>query len=100
MSGERLGVLLGADSLVGRRSGVGRMTLQIGRMLRGHSAIAGLSLMVGGRPLPATLLDGLGDEEGSLEPPPGQSGMVKAGERLGRFPGLPALRSAFILRHM
>ncbi|MBV8573618.1 MAG: hypothetical protein JOZ58_01070, partial [Acetobacteraceae bacterium] len=57
MTGERFGLLLGADSLLGRRSGVGRMTLQIARALRDHPAIGALSLIAGSRVETAEWLD-------------------------------------------
>ena len=52
-----IGVLLGADSLLGTRSGVGRQTWEVARLLRHAPDIADLALLVGGRCLPADFLD-------------------------------------------
>ncbi len=52
-----IGVLLGADSLLGTRSGVGRQTWEVARLLRHAPEIAELALLVGGRRLPADFLD-------------------------------------------
>ena len=49
MNGSGLGVLLGAESLLGRRSGVGRMTLQIAQELGRTEGIAGFELMLRGQ---------------------------------------------------
>ena len=98
MNAARLGVLLGADSLLGRRSGVGRMTLQIARALRRHPAIGALSLMIGSRAAGPELLDGLGDEAEPL-PPPGEAPRLAAlRARIAGAPGLPALRGIWMRR--
>lgn len=47
-----LGVVLGADSLLTRRSGVGRMTLEVARAAHAHPAVAGVRLLLRGRLVP------------------------------------------------
>ena len=49
MSSPGIGVLLGAESLLGRRSGVGRMTVQIARTARRDPQVGGLKLMIKGQ---------------------------------------------------
>ena len=95
MSAARLTLLLGADSLLGRRSGVGRMTWQIARHAREHPEIGTLRLLAGASILPPNWLDGLERGGGSGIPSSGESGLR---ERLGRVPGAAALRSAWLRR--
>lgn len=45
---ERFGVVLEADGLQGRRSGVGRVTVELAQAVRGVPAVAELGLLVGG----------------------------------------------------
>lgn len=69
---DQLAVLLGADSLLGPRSGVGRMTLEIALQLRRHPQLAGFGLLMQGRVEPPEWLDRLDQEEAPpLGPPPG-----------------------------
>jgi hypothetical protein len=42
-----IGVLLGADSLLGMRSGVGRLTQEMAESLRRSPAVGDLALLVG-----------------------------------------------------
>ena len=70
MNAARLGVLLGADSLLGRRSGVVRMTLEIARALHHRPEIGGFSLMTGSRARDPGWVDTLADEP----EPPAQAG--------------------------
>ena len=46
MGDTPIGVLLGADSLPGARSGIGRQTLEVARLLRQAPAISALALLV------------------------------------------------------
>ena len=100
MTGNKLGVLLGADSLLGRRSGVGRMTLQIARTLRDHPAVGGMSLIAGNRVETAGWLDGLGDEQEALAPSGRASLTSGLQSRIAGVPGLARLRSHWVRRRM
>ncbi len=94
LTAARLSVLLGADSLLGRRSGVGRMTWQIARLLRGHEEIGTLTLLAGAGVLSPDRLDVLEQDSG----PEARSAGVWG--RLGRVPGAAALRSAWLRRRL
>lgn len=59
MDDTPIGVLLGADSLPGARSGIGRQTLEVARLLRRTPAIGALALLVGERCEPADALEKL-----------------------------------------
>ncbi len=97
MSAAKLSVLLGADSLLGRRSGVGRMTWQIAHMLRRDPEIGALRLLAGAGILPPDWLDAL--ERDSEQGARGAGG-ADLRERLGRVPGAAALRSAWLRRRL
>jgi glycosyltransferase involved in cell wall biosynthesis len=60
-----LDVLIGADSLASRRSGVGRMTFEIVRAARRVAEIGTISLMMHGRVYPVALADTLGEPDGT-----------------------------------
>ncbi len=100
MDGAKLGILLGADSLLGRRSGVGRMTLQIARMLREHPAIGGLLLMMQGRAADPECLGRLTDEAEKLAPSVEGRPAAAWRDRIAALPGLPTLRAAWVRRGM
>ena len=86
-----IGVLLGADSLVGTRTGVGRLTLEVARLLRQSPAVGELALLVGGSCLPAHALE-------ALPRPPGGSGIAR---RLGAvLPGATTLHASWQRRRM
>jgi alpha-1,3-rhamnosyl/mannosyltransferase len=63
-----LGIVLGTDTLLGTRSGIGRVTLEIFRALHGHAEIADLRVLVQGKFEPSSHWAHLLDE--SLSPPP------------------------------
>ncbi len=88
-----LTILLGADSLLGARSGVGRMTWQIARALRCHDEVAGLRLLAGSRSFGPDLLD-----------MPGAAGSAARAtglrDRLGRVPAAQIVRAAWVRRRM
>lgn len=94
MTGARIGVLLGADSLLGTRSGVGRQTLEVARLLRLAPAIGSLELLAGPGRLPADRLDA----------PNAPSSSPAAHNAARRFaaaiPGAAALRLAWQRRQM
>ncbi|HST74880.1 MAG TPA: glycosyltransferase, partial [Acetobacteraceae bacterium] len=96
MTTAKLSVLLGADSLLGRRSGVGRMTWQIAHMLREHPEIGALRLLAGAGTLPLDCLDAA---EPDSAPAP-RDGGAGSRERLGRVPGAAALRAAWLRRRL
>jgi hypothetical protein len=52
-----LGVLLGADGVTGRRSGIGRVTLEVARALRNPGKLADLALLIGDAVSPPDILD-------------------------------------------
>jgi alpha-1,3-rhamnosyl/mannosyltransferase len=86
-----IGVLLGADSLISLRSGIGRVTVEIARMLRRHPDIGALRLWVGEQLEPPAFLD-----ENVLA----GNGVAAAPRRrpvrimLGRVPGVQLVRGA------
>ncbi len=81
-----LSVLIGADSILARRSGVGRMTIEIARAARISDAVSRVDLMMGGKIVPGAWLDA----EPPLDPPPLQPIPWKV--MVGRVPGVQALR--------
>ncbi|MBN9561447.1 MAG: glycosyltransferase family 4 protein [Alphaproteobacteria bacterium] len=95
MSAAELTLLLGADSLLGRRSGVGRMTWQIAQHAREHPEIGTLRLLAGPSILPPDWLDGL--EQDGEAPTSAKSGVR---DRVGRVPGAATLRSAWLRRRL
>jgi alpha-1,3-rhamnosyl/mannosyltransferase len=97
MSAAQLSLLLGADSLLGRRSGVGRMTWQIARHAREHAEIGTLRLLAGASILQPDWLDGLEQDGGSEVP---RAGRASLRDRVGRVPGAAALRSAWLRRRL
>ena len=56
-------VLIGADSLLAQRSGVGRMTLEIARAARMAEGVGRVQLLMDGRVRPAAALDMLGEPQ-------------------------------------
>jgi glycosyltransferase involved in cell wall biosynthesis len=87
------GLLLGADGVDGRRSGVGRAILEIARALRTDPAIAEMALLIGNRAESPTLLDRLGAAAAES----GDSGLRS---RLAAVPGLARLRGLAVRRRM
>ncbi len=86
----RLSVLIGADSLAQRRSGVGRMTLEIARAARACPAIDHTGLLLAHGLASADLLDGLDGPVGAAQP------LLRAPipwkVAVGRLPGVQLLR--------
>lgn len=81
-------VLIGADSLASRRSGVGRMTFEITRAARMAAGVGRVDLLIGGRVQPGDILDALGEAEAATGPAPNWKG------RLAALPGMGGLRAA------
>ncbi len=86
----RLSVLIGADSLAHRRSGIARMTLEIARAARSAPEIRRVSLLMAGQLAPVEVIDTL-----DREPPPAVK-PIPWKVALGRVPGVQAMRA---LRH-
>lgn len=89
-----IGVVLGCDSLAIRRSGVGRVTLEVARELRHTAGIGALRLWVGDRFREADLLDRL-DDEGEMQGAAAGAPAVRPRPiriLIGRIPGVQALR--------
>ena len=82
-------VLIGADSLLSRRSGVGRMTYEIVRAARHAPGVGRLHLLMNGRVLPAEALDGVGEPDGA-----GQAAALSWKARLAGLPGMGVVRHA------
>ena len=86
----KLSVLVGAESLASRRSGVGRMTLEIARAARASHAIEQLGLLLAEGLAGAEVLDHLDDPIASVQPAPREPIPWKVA--LGRVPGVQTLR--------
>jgi glycosyltransferase involved in cell wall biosynthesis len=84
---ESLTVLIGADSLRLRRSGVGRMTFEIARTARTAAEISRVKLLMGGAVLEADALDTLGEFVGT-----GKAAGFDWKTPLARLPGIQVLR--------
>jgi len=94
MSDMPIGVLLGADSLLGVRSGIGRQALEVARRLHQTPQIAALRVLAGGRSLAAEQLDTLDAATAHAA----TNGMVS---RLAGFiPGAAAVRARWRRRQM
>jgi alpha-1,3-rhamnosyl/mannosyltransferase len=89
MPDRPLSLLLGAESLAGRRSGIGRMTSQIARTVLSDPRLIDLHLLVGSRLMPAGLLDRLEASEPVVPATRGRLAAVLRG-----VPGLNLLRRA------
>jgi len=88
MPDRPLSLLLGAESLAGRRSGIGRMTMQIAQTVLSDPRLIDLHLLFGTSILPAGLIDRV--EEAAAElPPVGRLALALRG-----VPGMTLLRRA------
>ena len=83
-----LSVLLGADSLSSARSGVGRVTFEVGKALRRSPSI-GLRLWIGDQLIEPNILDGLTDRK-HLVPVPRPKPLRIF---VGRLPGVQSVRA-------
>ena len=103
------GVLLSADGVSGRRSGIGRMTLEIARRLRdpsvrnatlsGAAGLADIALLVGDSVAATDLLDRLTDAQ---DTPPGaaRAALAHALAMASRCPSVVALHSWRLRRRL
>ena len=82
--------MIGAESLASRRSGVGRMTLEIARAARASSAIGNVSLLLAQGLAGAETLDGLDDPIAAPNLP--QPVPIPWKVAVGRIPGVQTLR--------
>lgn len=84
-----MNILLGADSLMERRSGIGRVTFEVAQALRDHADVGELRLVIGGRLAEAPMLDQVAD----MAVPDGLRGGRRSVRSLAaRIPALHALR--------
>ena len=90
MPETELDVLIGADSLAFRRSGVGRMTLEIVRAARRAAAIGSIQLLMQGRAHPVERADAIGEPDGT------EASATRLGwkARLIDLPGMGVARQA------
>ncbi|MBS0559191.1 MAG: glycosyltransferase family 4 protein [Proteobacteria bacterium] len=89
------GLLLGADGLTVRRSGVGRVILEAARLLRADPAVAELRLLIGAAAEPPDLVDRL-----DAIPPAPDRGLSPLRVALSAVPGLARLRSLGLRRRL
>jgi alpha-1,3-rhamnosyl/mannosyltransferase len=87
------GLLLGADGVTGRRSGIGRQILEVARLLRHDPAIAEMALLIGDRAESPDLLDRLDD-------PVAGAGDSTARTLLAAVPGLARLRGVLVAHRL
>ena len=86
----KISVLIGAESLASRRSGVGRMTLEIARAARASDAIDQLGLLLAEGLAGPEVLDGL--DNPIAMPQPVAREPIPWKVALGRVPGVQTLR--------
>jgi alpha-1,3-rhamnosyl/mannosyltransferase len=91
----KFGLLLGADGVTGRRSGIGRQILEVARVLRTDSAIAEMALLIGDRAESADLLDRV-----DQAPDGGGQGDLRLRSALAAAPGLARLRGVLVGRRL
>ena len=88
-----MNLLLGADSLLTRRSGIGRMTLEIAQALRRRNDLAGFSLLLHTRAVRPDWLDALPNHAGADRvATPAAKALAALRARAGRVPSLRAWR--------
>ncbi len=90
LDSPKLSVLIGADSLALRRSGVGRMTLEIARAARTSTAVDRIGLMLAGGIEPVDVIDHLDDPVTAIGPAAPSPVAWKVA--VGRVPGVQLLR--------
>ncbi|HKM64123.1 MAG TPA: glycosyltransferase family 1 protein [Acidisphaera sp.] len=94
MADPPLTLLLGGESLLGRRSGIGRVTLQIAQALRHDPRIAEIRLLLGRTSEPVSMIDTLPSDSS----PPVRSARLAA--IIHAVPPLMALRRAMVRRQL
>jgi alpha-1,3-rhamnosyl/mannosyltransferase len=90
----KFGLLLGADGMTGRRSGIGRQILEVARLLRAESAVAEMALLIGDRAESPDLLDRLDMA------PAAAGGDSRVRSVLAAVPGLATLRGVAVGRRL
>ena len=103
------GVLLGADGVTGRRSGIGRMTLEIARRLRDPSMLgptlrnparlADIALLIGDSVASADLLDHVTEAQ-DAPPSPACTALAHARAMASRCPSVVALHAWRLRRRL
>lgn len=88
----RPSVLIGADSLVTRRTGIGRMTLEIARAARASSQVRWTGLLLGHGVQGCEMLDRIDDDERASPLKTPDTKPVGWKVVLGRVPGVQTLR--------
>jgi alpha-1,3-rhamnosyl/mannosyltransferase len=91
----KFGLLLGADGVTGRRSGIGRQILEVARLLRTDPAIAEMELLIGDRAESADLLDRV-----DQAPDGAGRGDSRLRSALAAAPGLARLRGVLVARRL
>lgn len=92
-AGSPIGLIVGADSLAGRRSGVGRMTLEIIEAVRNRPEIGGLRLLMAGHLHRAEPVLAAMNGEPLPPPPPVRTGLfMRAKQLVAGVPGVQRLR--------
>lgn len=87
-----IGLIVGADSLIGNRSGVGRMTLEIIEAVRNRPEVGALRLSMAGHLHRAeTVLAGM-DGKPQPQPPPRTGLSMRAKRLIAGVPGVQRLR--------
>lgn len=95
---ERFAVLLGVHGVTARRSGIGRMMLEIALRLRAAPNVAELALVTGDRVVPATLLDSI-VEQPATSPMPNNA-LARLRALVAGLPGGAAVRARLVRRRL
>ncbi len=91
-NGLPVDVLIGADSLLGQRSGVGRMTIEIARAARVATSVTGVTLLMAGKLAHASVVDELLGLDGPGAPVIPPRVPIPWKVAIGRVPGVQTLR--------
>jgi alpha-1,3-rhamnosyl/mannosyltransferase len=108
------GVLLGADGMTGRRTGIGRMTLEVARKLhnaslrapalqdpslRNPATLGGIALLIGDQVASANLLQRM-TETPDTPPGPARAALAHVRTMASRYPSVVALRAWRLRRRL
>ncbi len=85
-------VVLGADSLLNQRAGIGRLTLEVARAIRQEPEVSGLLLWMGERLIGAESLSGFDTSDPSRSADATASELKRLRLLIGRLPGVQMLR--------
>jgi glycosyltransferase involved in cell wall biosynthesis len=95
LQSPKFGLLLGADGITGRRSGIGRQILEVARLLRADPDIAEMALLIGDRAESPALLDRV-----DQAPDGAGRGNSRLRSALAAAPGLARLRGVLVARRL